>query len=133
MEHTEMDLLKRLIAGGINMAKRTKVPVGTDHGSEDKPVVPARVKQSLPAVRVVCPSEDEVIAPPSYTFKIAATPWVDSMEVSIDQGDWMPCREALGFWWYDWSGFDKGEHEVMARSCTGTLPPASAPRLFTVN
>jgi hypothetical protein len=133
MEDDEMDFLERLIEGGRQMAKRTKVLAGMDHCSTDKPAVPSRAMQSRPAVRVECPSEGDVIALPSYTFKIAATSGVEAMEVSIDQGDWVPCREAAGFWWYDWSGFDKGEHELAARSRLGGVSANSGPRLFTVN
>ena len=115
------------------MAKRNQVSVGMDHGSKDKPAVPERTVRSRHAVRVECPGEGDVIARPAYTFKISAAPGVDGVEVSVDQGDWMPCREAVGFWWYDWSGFDAGEHKLAVRSRKGYLSTSSAPRLFTVN
>lgn len=101
------------------MAKRTKVMPGMDHGSEDRLAVPPRMIPSRPAVRVECPRESEAIARPAYTFHIAATPGADHVEVSIDKGYWMPCREALGVWWYDWSGFGEGAHELVARSRMG--------------
>lgn len=94
----------------------------------------ARAVQSRPALRVVCPSEGDVVARPSYTFHIAAASGADGVEVSIDQGDWIPCREALGLWWYDWSGFDKGDHEIGARSRMGDgISINSAPRRFSVD
>ena len=66
-------------------------------------------------------------------FHIAANPGTLGVEVSIDQGDWMSCREALGIWWYDWSGYAKGKHEVVARALiTDGISASSSPRLFTV-
>ena len=116
------------------MAKREKVLAGMDHGSKDRLAVATRAVQSRPAVRVECPGEGDVIARPFYTFKIAAMPGADRVEVSIDQGGWLPCREALGFWWHDWSGFDKGEHKLAARSRMGDgLSTNSASRRFSVD
>jgi hypothetical protein len=104
----------------------------TDHtGSKhsDK----TRAFQSRPAVQVEFPREGDVIAQPSYTFQIKATPESDGMEVSIDKGAWMRCRESLGLWWYDWSGFDAGEHELEARTrMSEGLSTISAPRRFSV-
>jgi hypothetical protein len=61
------------------------------------------------------PKKDEVIGHPSYSFQIGAIPAAMRVDVAIDQGDWKPCRESLGLWWYDWSGYDSGEHEIVAR------------------
>ena len=111
-----------------------KVLAGMDHGKNDNRGDRILSVQSRPAVRVEFPGEGEAIARPSYTFQIAATPGVNGVEVSIDHGDWMPCREALGLWWYDWSGFGMGEHELTARSRMGNgLSTSSAPRLFLVD
>jgi hypothetical protein len=94
----------------------------------------AKAVQSRPAVRVEWPGEDEAIARPSYTVHIAAMPGADGVEISIDSGDWMACREALGLWWYDWSGFEKGDYELSARTRMGDgISIISAPRRFSVN
>lgn len=116
------------------MAKRNNdmaamvTTTNTNHDGMTKAV------QSRPAVRVECPGEAAVIARPSYTIHIAAGPGADSVQVSIDHGDWLPCREALGLWWYDWSGFEKGPHELSARSRAGEgIPTDSAPRRFSAD
>ena len=90
--------------------------------------------QSRPAVRVEYPGEGEVIAHKSYTFHIAASPGAVGVEIAIDQGDWISCREASGLWWYDWSAFEKGDYEVVARvrMCDG-ITADSAPRRFSVD
>jgi hypothetical protein len=90
--------------------------------------------QSRPAVRVEYPRLGEVIVPPSYTLRIStASRPTDAVEVSIDHGAWLPCREGLGLWWYDWSGFSEGEHELTARVRTADgICAASAPCRFSV-
>ena len=86
---------------------------------------------SKPAVRVEYPGEDEVISRKSYTFHVAASPGTVGVEVSIDRGAWMSCREALGLWWYDASALEKGEHELAARARMSDGAAAdSAPRRF---
>ena len=87
--------------------------------------------QSRPAMRVECPGEGEAISRPYYTLQITAM-LGGGVDVSIDQGDWLPCREALGFWWFDWSGFDAGPHELTVRTRVGEgLALVSGPRRFT--
>ena len=100
----------------------------SNHGDQALPL------QNRSGVRVECPGEGDVIARPSYTFNIAAARGAESVEVSIDKGSWMPCREALGIWWYDWSGFEKGEHQLVARTRVGgVVKTLSAPRRFSVD
>ena len=87
-----------------------------------------------PSVRVEYPGEGEAIARPSYAFHIAASPEVEGVEVSINQGDWISCREASGLWWYDWSAFKKGDYELVARTRRGDgVTAESAPRRFSVD
>lgn len=91
-----------------------------------------RAAPSRPGVRVQCPAEGEEICGTVYSFNIAAAPGILGVDISIDQGDWLPCREALGLWWYDWTGFAKGEHRIEARAFIGEgIMASSSPRLFT--
>lgn len=66
-------------------------------------------------VWVEYPKQNEVIGKPTYTIQVAAVPEAMRVDVCIDQGDWQPCRESLGLWWFDWADYDAGEHEVVAR------------------
>ena len=61
------------------------------------------------------PQQDETIVSPQYTLRVAAPASVEALDVSIDQGPWLACRKDVGYWWYDWSGFSDGEHEIIAR------------------
>ncbi len=60
------------------------------------------------------PLQGEKISAGQYSVRVAA-PGAKAVEVAIDQGDWRACREAVGYWWFDWSGYEAGEHEVVAR------------------
>lgn len=61
------------------------------------------------------PRQNEVISSREYSLRMAAPEGVKSVEISLDQSEWKPCRPAVGYWWYDWAGYDSGEHEVVTR------------------
>lgn len=60
------------------------------------------------------PKEGEIITFPNYTIRIGATEG-NTVEVSIDAGNWKTCRPAEGYWWYDWADYSPGFHLVKAR------------------
>lgn len=82
-----------------------------------KPVRRAAVKKArkAPATKVEFPQEYETIAPPHYTVRIAAPQEASRVEMSLNGEEWTPCREALGLWWFDWTGFEPGPHLLVAR------------------
>lgn len=70
---------------------------------------------AVETVTVDYPQQDEVIASADYAIRVGAPGGASQVEISLNQGPWQPCREAAGYWWYDWSGYSNGEHEVVAR------------------
>ncbi|HAZ09339.1 MAG TPA: hypothetical protein DCZ01_12665 [Elusimicrobia bacterium] len=62
------------------------------------------------------PRQDETISYLYYTLRVCAPETAESVDISINQGPWLACRKAAGFWWHDWSGYDNGEYEVIART-----------------
>ena len=76
---------------------------------------PAKEPETLRPV-VDFPRQYEKIAHPQYTFRVGAAASAKRVEVSINQGPWKACRPASGYWWYDWTGYTAGEHEVVARA-----------------
>lgn len=79
------------------------------------------------------PRQNEVIASSDYTIRVFAPKGAQRVGISIDQGPWKSCRPAVGYWWYDWSGYDSGEHIVVARGQNRDGSPiGSTPRRFTV-
>jgi|GEM_PF-2468829 len=79
------------------------------------------LKPEQPELRpaVDYPKQDEKLGPPHYSVRVTVHEKADQVDVSIDQGPWQPCRRSSGHWWFDWTDFDKGEHEVIARARQG--------------
>lgn len=71
---------------------------------------------SKKVVAVEYPRHEETIESNNYTFRVAAMPGVKSVEVSVNESGWLPCRKSGEFWWYDWSGYGPGEHGIAARA-----------------
>lgn len=79
------------------------------------------------------PEQGEKITSPRYALRLSVPEGVKRVDVAIDQGDWKPCRNTGGHWWYDWSGYESGEHEVVSRIETEEgLRISSEPREFFV-
>jgi hypothetical protein len=86
-----------------------------------------KIKQSMRTqLSVEYPRQGETITSASYTFRINAPEDVEKVEVAIDQAEWRPCRNSAGFWWCDWSGYENGEHEIIARLVTAEGRAVSA-------
>lgn len=61
------------------------------------------------------PAPGESITGEQYTLRVGAAADVESAEVSINGGPWQACRPAIGYWWFDWSGYEGGKHRLVAR------------------
>lgn len=79
------------------------------------------LKPERPELRPVLdyPLQDEKITSRHYSIRVTAADPADQVDVSIDQGPWLQCRKSHGHWWFDWTDFDAGEHEVIARARQG--------------
>lgn len=40
---------------------------------------------------------------------------IEGLEISIDDGEWRPCRRGAGCWSYDWSGYQPGRRQATVR------------------
>ena len=60
------------------------------------------------------PVENETIAGNNYVLRIGASP-DGYVEVSFNSGEWLPCRFASGYWWFDWNYFKSGNVTIAAR------------------
>jgi len=78
------------------------------------------------------PEKDERVTSPHYSIRAGARQDVDKVEISIDGSPWLSCRPAAGYWWYDWSGYISGGHEVKCRAHRGGNVILSAARRFRV-
>ena len=75
--------------------------------------MPEPINKKVAAIEY--PRHDETIESNNYTFRVAAMPGVKTVEVSVNESGWLPCRKSGEFWWYDWSGYASGEHGLAAR------------------
>ncbi len=64
------------------------------------------------------PKEEELVLLGHYAVRLAGT--LDAqVELSINDGEWNGCRNALGFYWFDWTPSDSGETVLKARLRVG--------------
>jgi len=60
------------------------------------------------------PKADEIIWGGHYAVRINA-PHSEKVEVSLDNGKWVACRNEAGHWWLDIHGLTEGDHTLVAR------------------
>jgi hypothetical protein len=60
------------------------------------------------------PQDGDLVSGLVYTVRIGASS-NGTVELSIDGGDWQPCRFAAGYWWFDWGWYTPGSHSLCAR------------------
>lgn len=78
---------------------------------------PAPKAAKAPAVLLDYPQAGETVRPGHYAVRVAAKPEL-AVEVAVDGGDWLPCREAVGYYWFDWAP-TPGSHTLVARAKNG--------------
>lgn len=92
--------------------KKTVVSTAADL----KNLLTQKVKKVAPKsdVTIDYPKTGDRIQPHHYAIRLSALGG-DSVQLSIDKGDWMWCRHAGGYWWFDWHSIPKGNHKLTAR------------------
>lgn len=73
-----------------------------------------------PRVRPVIdyPREGEHVLEGIYAIRVSA-PGDSEVEISIDNGDWLSCRESSGHWWFDWIPLASRRCKIQARARVG--------------
>lgn len=71
-----------------------------------------------PAVLLDYPRAGEQVLPGHYAVRVAAKPEF-TVEVSVDGATFQPCREAVGYFWFDWAPSAPGTHTLVARAKNG--------------
>lgn len=61
------------------------------------------------------PKNGEVITHKAHYAVRIGTPNNGRVELSIDNGEFLPCRHSVGYWWYDWCNIPVGKHTLVAR------------------
>lgn len=82
------------------------------------PVLRAKAAAATADRRIVLdyPRTGEMITSSQYAFRIGTPGGMETVEILIQDGNWRPCRQAEGYWWYDWSGYADGEYHVAAKA-----------------
>lgn len=60
------------------------------------------------------PAADETIWSGHYAVRMNAIA-PEGVEIRLDDGPWLPCRNEAGHWWYDLYDLPDGRHELAAR------------------
>lgn len=91
-----------------------------------------RSKTLMNTATIDYPQEDEVITSQHYTFRISAPISALKVDVSIDGGNWQPCRKSMGYWWFDWDNYKSKKYAMHARlhANYGTKPFSSLRRFI---
>jgi hypothetical protein len=106
------------------MAKKT-TPSQT-RSSSKKTVIKAAVKKA-PAVGVAVdyPFEGEAVKTGHYSIRLTAA-GADVAQVRLDGGEWVECRESVGYFWHDWTP-QSGPVSIEARAKKGKKAWAVSP------
>jgi hypothetical protein len=70
-------------------------------------------------VEIDYPTNMETITSRYYGIRIGTSP-CDRVDISIDDQPWQTCRHSVGYWWYDWTNYTPGTHQMVARLSTRT-------------
>ena len=78
------------------------------------------------------PQNNETVYCGHYCFRLGSRKPCTSMQVSINGGEWQNCRQANGYWWYDWWTFNTGNFYLEAKAYVEGKEEKTAKRKFKV-
>ncbi len=83
-----------------------------------KVLKPKESEDASATIAIDYPREEELVIPGHYAVRISAHPQAQ-VEISINEGDWLGCRHAVGYYWFDWEPSKAGEVTLVARQKIG--------------
>ena len=92
----------------LNVKKNTKTTTKT--------VTPTKTKlvDTTEYVVVDHPKNLETITARNYSVRIGTSDCT-GVDISVNDQPWQPCRHAVGYWWFDWTNYQPGTHQLVAR------------------
>lgn len=91
-----------------------KLAVKKNNKTAAKPAKPAKILDTGEYVVIDYPKNLETINARHYCVRMGASDCT-GMDISINDQPWQPCRHAVGYWWFDWTNFQPGTHQLVAR------------------
>lgn len=84
-----------------------------------KPAAKPRAPKTPPlSLSIDYPQEGERLLPGHYSIRVGA-PGATQAELCVDFKEWRPCREAVGYFWFDWNPEPAGARALEARARRG--------------
>ncbi len=78
------------------------------------------------------PQNNETVYCGHYCFRLGSRKPCSAMQVSINGGEWQNCRQANGYWWFDWWNFNTGNFCLEAKAYVDGKEEQTAKRKFKV-
>lgn len=78
------------------------------------------------------PQNNETVYCGHYCFRLGSRKPCTAMQVSVNGGEWQNCRQANGYWWFDWWNFNTGNFYLEAKAFVDGKEEKTAKRKFTV-
>lgn len=72
-------------------------------------------RKSKYEITIDYPRDEEIISYREHYAIRVGTPNNGIVQISIDGGEFVQCRYAAGYWWYDWCDIPLGQHTIVAR------------------
>ena len=101
-----------------NGKKRPKLKKAAEVDEGSPKAAKKKLPKDKPHIVIDFPEDGELILEPRhYAVRMGAS--LGPVEISIDAAGWQTCREAGGYFWFDWSQIPSGSHSLLARAKTG--------------
>ncbi|HVR84497.1 MAG TPA: hypothetical protein VMU54_09315 [Planctomycetota bacterium] len=84
------------------MAKKTSTAKPKTRRTPARRGAELAAPQNLLEVTIDYPQEGEIVQPGQYAVRVTAV-GASSVQVRVNEADWIDCRRALGHFWYDWA------------------------------
>ena len=78
------------------------------------------------------PQNNETVFCGHYCFRLGSRKPCSGMQVSINGGAWQNCRQANGYWWFDWWNFNTGNFYLEAKALVEGKEEQTPKRRFKV-
>jgi len=99
----------------LAVKKTTKTTTANTNTTAPKATTPAaKLVNATEYVVVDYPKNLENLTAKQYTVRIGASDCT-GVDISVNDQPWQPCRWACGYWWFDWTNYAPGTHQLVAR------------------